>query len=344
MPESGPVLVTGATGFVGGAVLERLIAEGRRVRALTRSDSGTVRLHNLGAEAVIGDILRPETLRDAVSGCAVVYHLAGLNAFCLPDPSELHRMNVVGTGNVIRAAATAGVRRVVYTSSAATIGEPHGAIGREDTPHRGTFLSNYERSKWEAERAAFAAARDGGVDLVSVNPSSVQGPGRTRGTAKLLLGYLNGTLKALIDSRMSVVDIADCAEGHLLAERAGVPGERYVLSGATLTVREAIAIMGRVAGIEAAPRILPPSAAMATATVIGAVGRVRRRRASFCREMMRTLLHGHAYDGSRATRELGLRYTPIEETLRRTLEWYHEHGFITRPLPGVPATGSAPRP
>jgi dihydroflavonol-4-reductase len=293
---------------------------------------------------VLGDILRPDILRQAAAGCEVVYHLAGLNAFCLPDPSPLHRINVEGTVNVVRAAGAAGVDRVVYTSSAATIGEPHGTVGREDTPHRGTFLSHYERSKWEAECAAFATARDAGVELVSVNPSSVQGPGRTRGTAKLLLGYLNGTLKALIDSRMSVIDIADCAEGHLLAERNGVPGERYVLSGATLTVREAVAIMGRVAGIDAAPRILPPAAAMAAATMIGAIGRVRRRRAPFCREMMRTLLHGHAYDGSRATRELGLRYTPIEETLRRTLDWYQEHGFITRPLPGVPATASAPAP
>ena len=329
------MLVTGATGFVGGAVLERLIGEGRQVRALTRSEAGAARLKELGAEPVRGDILRPDTLREAATGCDVVYHLAGLNAFCLPDPSDLDRMNVDGTVNVVRAAGAAGVRRVVYTSSAATIGEPHGAIGREDTQHRGEFLSRYERSKWEAERAAFDAARATGVELVSVNPSSVQGPGRTRGTAKLLLGYLNGTLKALIDSRMSVVDIADCAEGHLLAERAGVAGERYLLSGVTLTVREAIAVMGRVAGIDGNPRILPPSAAMATATVIGGIGRLRRRRAPFCREMMRTLLHGHAYDGSRATRELGLRYTPIEDTLRRTLRWYQANGFITRPLPDM---------
>ena len=109
-------------------------------------------------------------------------------------------------------------------------------------------------------------------------------------------------------------------------------------SGATLTVREAIAVMAEIAGIEGVPRILPAPVAMATATVIGAIGRVRRRRAPFCREMMRTLLHGHAYDGTRATRELGLSYAPIEETLRRTLAWYQQNGFITRPLPGSPTT------
>ena len=338
MPE---VFLTGGTGFVGEAILARLIADGRAVRALTRSDAGAERLAAAGAQPVHGDILDPVGLSAAMEGCDVVYHVAGLNGFCLPDPSELVRMNVTGTVNVVRAAAAAGVRRVVYTSSAATIGEADGTIGREDSPHRGSFLSHYEHSKWHAEREALATAADAGVELVSVNPASVQGPGRTRGTAKLLLGYLNGTLKTVIDSRMSIVDVADCAEAHLRAETAGVAGERYLISGATLTVREAIAVMAEIAGIEGVPRILPAPVAMATATVIGAIGRVRRRRMPFCREMMRTLLHGHAYDGTRATRELGLSYAPIEDTLRRTLVWYRQNGFITRPLPGSPTTSDA---
>lgn len=338
MPE---VFLTGGTGFVGEAILARLIADGRAVRALTRSDAGAERLAAAGAQPVHGDILDPVGLSAAMEGCDVVYHVAGLNGFCLPDPSELVRMNVTGTVNVVRAAGAAGVRRVVYTSSAATIGEADGTIGREDSPHRGSFLSHYEHSKWHAEREALATAADAGVELVSVNPASVQGPGRTRGTAKLLLGYLNGTLKTVIDSRMSIVDVADCAEAHLRAETAGVAGERYLISGATLTVREAIAVMAEIAGIEGVPRILPAPVAMATATVIGAIGRVRRRRMPFCREMMRTLLHGHAYDGTRATRELGLSYAPIEDTLRRTLVWYRKNGFITRPLPGSPTTSDA---
>jgi dihydroflavonol-4-reductase len=276
-------------------------------------------------------------MRSAARGIAVVYHAAGINAFCLPDPGPMYRVNVEGTRTVVAAAGEAGVRRVVYTSSAATIGEPRDTVAREDTPHRGTFLSHYERSKWQAERAAFAAARAAGLELVSVNPASVQGPGRTRGTAKLLIGYVNGTLKALIDSRMSVVDVDDCAAAHLAAERRGVAGERYLISGATLTVREAVELMGRVAGITAEPRVLPPPLAMAAATVVGAVGRVRRHRAPFCREMMTTLLHGHAYDGGRAVRELGVRYRPLEDTLRRTLAWYRENGLITRSL-----TTSAP--
>ena len=342
MSDPRPVFVTGGTGFLGAALIGRLVSDGRTVHALTRSDDGAARLTGAGATPVRGDILDPTSLRTAADGCGTVFHMAGMNAFCLPDPSGLYRMNVEGTRNVVAAAAAAGAARVVYTSSAATIGEAHGTIGREESPHRGSFLSHYEESKWQAEQAAFDTARAAGLDLVSVNPASVQGPGRTRGTAKLLLGYLNGTLKALIDSRMSVIDIADCTEGHLLAETKGVPGERYILSGATLTVREALDVMGRVAGISGNPRVLPPSAAMATATVIGGIGRIRRKRAPFCREMMRTLLHGHAYDGSRAERELGLRYTPIEETLRRTLLWYQEHGHLTRPLPALTDSAQTP--
>lgn len=328
MPD--PVLITGATGFVGSAILERLIARGRTVRALTRSPEGENALRAMGAEPVRGDILDAASLDAAMDGCAVVYHVAGRNAFCLPDPKPLYTMNVDGTRTVVEAAARTGVGRVVYTSSAATIGEESGVVATETTPHRTEFLSHYERSKWEAEIVAFETADRRGLELVSVNPASVQGPGRVRGTAKLLIGYLNGTLKALIDSQMSVVDIADCADGHLLAETRGVPGERYILSGVTLTVREAVELMGSVAGITDPPRIIPPRAAQGLASVVGTIGRVRRRRAPLCPEMMRTLLHGHAYDGSRAARELGLRYTPIEETLRRTYDWYVENGHVGR--------------
>lgn len=341
MPDPRPVLVTGGTGFLGAAIVARLVDSGREVRGLTRSGTGDAALTAAGVTPIRGDIMDPSSLRAAAAGCGTVFHVAGMNAFCLPDPAELYRMNVEGTRNVVAAAGAAGATRVVYTSSAATIGEAHGTVGREDSPHRGTFLSHYEQSKWQAETVAFETARTAGVELVSVNPASVQGPGRTRGTAKLLLGYLNGTLKALIDSQMSVIDIDDCTEGHLLAETRGTAGERYILSGATLTVREALDVMGRVAGITGNPRVLPPAAAMATATVIGGLGRLRRKRAPFCREMMRTLLHGHAYDGGRAERELGLCYTPIEDTLRRTLRWYEEHGHLTRPLPGLTDPESA---
>ncbi len=220
------VLITGGAGFVGRAILDRLVARGRDVRALARSDDSAVVLGEAGAEVARGDLADPASLRAAMEGCGVVYHVAGLNGFCLPDPSELTRLNVDGTREVVRAAADAGVRRIVYTSSAATIGEEGGAVATEDSPHRGSFLSHYERSKFAAERVALSEADRLGVELVSVNPASVQGPGRTRGTAKILIDALNGRLKMVVDSRMSLVEIGDCAEGHILAEERGAPGQR----------------------------------------------------------------------------------------------------------------------
>jgi dihydroflavonol-4-reductase len=327
---SGAVLVTGGTGFLGRAILERLLADGRDIKALARSEGSARALDELGAEPVRGDVLDLEALTSGMRGCDLVYHTAGANAFCVRDPSPMFRINVEGSQTVVRAAARAGVRRVVYTSSAATLGEARGTVGAEDSPHRGWFLSNYERSKFEAERTVFTAARETGVEVVSVNPASVQGPGRATGSARLLLDYLNGRLKVVVDSRLSLVDIADCTEGHLLAASKGAPGERYVLSGATLSVREGLALVARVAGIEQPLRTVPPFLAMAAATAAEAVGWIRRDTPRICRELARTLVHGHAYDGSKATRALGLRYTPIEDTLRRTIEWWIEQRLVAR--------------
>lgn len=340
-PPAPPVLVTGGAGFVGRAVLDRLVARGRPVRALARSEGSASALAAAGAEVARGDLADRRALERAMQGREVVYHLAGLNGFCLPDPRELERANVDGTRAVVRAAAAAGVRRVVLTSSAATLGEARGEIGSEDSVHRGTFLSHYERSKFAAELEALELADRLGVELVCVNPASVQGPGRTRGTARILIDALQGRLRVVVDSRMSLVEVGDCAEGHLLAERHGRPGRRYVLCGAVLSVAEAIGLLGRIAGIDEDPRRLPGPVAMAMATGVEAIARLRGRRPSVCREMVRTLLHGHAYDGSRAERELGLRYTPVEDWLARTVRWYVAQGLVTRPLPGLAAAAPA---
>ncbi len=342
MNGGGAVFVTGGSGFLGGAVLRRLLAGGRPVRALARSEAAADVLRGLGAVPVPGDVLEPETL--ALDGCEVVYHAAGANAFCLPDPSPLYAVNVRGTENVLRAAARAGARRVVYTSSAATIGERAGVLAREDTPHRGSYLSHYERSKHEAELRALALADELGLELVCVNPASVQGPGRTRGTARLVIDYVNGRLRAVVDSHVSFVDVDDCTEGHLLAEEHGRPGERYLLCGAAVSLREAVEVVAAVSGVRRPYRPLPPWLALAAARGVAAVARLRGRRAPLCPEMVRTVLHGHAYDGSRAERELGLRYTPFAETVRRTLAWYAENGYVEVPLPGLAASAPSASP
>jgi dihydroflavonol-4-reductase len=328
-PGPAPVLVTGGSGFIGGALVEALAAAGRPVRALARTPAAAQAVAARGAEPVTGDVLDTDSLIQAMAGCQVVYHAAGVNAFCLPDPRPMERANVDGSANVIAAAAAAGAGKVIYTSSAATVGEVHGTVGREDSPHRGSFLSEYERTKYLAEQRVLHDAAELDVDVVCVNPSSVQGPGRLHGTARLLLSYLNGTMKFLVDTRISFLDIADCTTGHLLAEQHGKPGERYILNGGTFTTRELIGIVTRTTGINRRVRWLPGQAAMAAAVVVGAGARAARRKPPICREMMRTVLNGHNYDGSRAERELGLHYTPVDETIARTLRWYEENGYLT---------------
>ena len=323
-----PVLVTGGTGVVGRAVVRRLVADGRAVRALTRSKGSEDAAAALGAEVVRGDALDLGSLTEAMRGCSTVFHVAGVNAMCRRDPSDMIRTNVEGSSNAVRAAADAGVGRVVYTSSSSTIGEPRHTVGREDSPHRGSYLSAYERSKHLAERRVFELARTLAVDVVSVNPSSVQGPGRATGSARLLLEVVNGRLPVLVDTTISLIDIEDCAKGHVLAETRGTPGERYLLSGASLTTREAVDLLDRIWGLPRRVRFAPGWVAMAGGEFAGAVAKVLRRDATLCPEAVRTLLHGHRYDGSKAARELRLRYTPVETTLRRTLEWCEERGLV----------------
>ena len=321
-----PVLLTGGSGVVGGAVLQRLVAGGRSVRALARSDAAADAVRALGAEPVRGDVLDEPSLLAAVDGCEVVYHVAGVNKFCQKSARPMRSVNVQGSANVVKAAAIAGVRRIVYTSSAVSLGEAKGTVGSEESPHRGSYLSAYERSKHDAEQTVMGMMGVVPIQIVCLNPSSVQGPGRTSGTGQLLVAYLNGRLKGWVDTTVSLVDIDDCAEGHVLAEAKGSPGQRYVLSAASLGTPELMELMGRVAPGIRPPRVYPPVVAKAGVAASQVSAKLKGREPAVCGESLRTLLHGHRYDGSRAERELGLTYRPVEDTLRRTAEWLVETG------------------
>jgi len=344
-----PVLVTGATGFVGGLVAARLLAEGRRVRALVRRPEDVRRLSPWGPagppsgagpppgagrlEVAVGDLDDAESLVRAADGCEVAYHAAGLNALCLRDPAPLWQVNVDGTRRLLEAARRAGLRRVVHTSSAAVLGGDGVHPVDESSPPPAAFTSRYARSKHEAERLALAFE---GIEVVAVNPSSVQGPGRRGGTARLLLDYLNGRLPFDVPARFGLCFTDDCAGGHLLAEAEGRAGERYVLSSGTLTSREAIEIVARLTGLTERPRTLPLPLATAAATAAEQLARLRGRTPRLCREAVRTIAHPHLYDGSRAERELGLRYTPLREALERSVRWYLRAGLVRRALPALP--------
>ena len=324
------VFLTGGSGLVGGALATSLIGRGDEVVALARSEAAERALAAHGARVVRGDVLDAEAMAAGMAGCELLYHVAGINTMCPTDPAALFEVNVRGAETAVLAAARADVPRVVLTSSAASLGESAGTVGSERSPHRGSYLSIYERSKREGEIAAFAAARRSGVELVSVNPSSVQGPGRAGGTGRILIAYLNGRLRAFVDTHISIVDIDDCVEGHLLGAERGVPGERYVLNGATLSSREALDTVAELAGVRHDVRFLPPRLAGVAGALVEGAFRLRGRHPPVCREMVRTLLHGHRYDGSRAARELGLSYTPVTDTFRRTIDWAAAEGLVQR--------------
>jgi dihydroflavonol-4-reductase len=328
----GHIFVTGATGFIGGALAPRLIERGEDLVGLARSDASAAKLAARGIAVARGDVLDEDSLAAGMAGCELVYHCAGINSHCPPDAKLLLRVNARGPELVVRAAARAGVRRVVFTSSAASVGEPHGTVGHEGSVHRGSYLSVYDRSKHEGEQAAFAAAHRTGVELVAICPSSVQGPGRKTGNGKLIVDYLNGKLPAFVDTYVSVVDIADCTEAHVLAAERGRAGARYVLNGATITSAEALELIGELSGVREHVRIVRPAVARSAAALLEAVYAVGGRTPSLCRARIRTFLHGHRYDGSLATRELGLAYTPVRETFRRTIEWAVGEGLVEREL------------
>ncbi|HSL27440.1 MAG TPA: NAD-dependent epimerase/dehydratase family protein [Acidimicrobiia bacterium] len=315
-------VVTGATGVVGSALVRHLLAAGGQVRAVIRPG----RRLPAGVEPLVGDVLDYSSLLTAFRGARLVFHVAGVNQMCLRDPRMMYRVNVDGTRNVLRAARAAGVEKLVYTSSAATIGEEVGAIGAEDTVHRGKFNSHYERSKYQAEQVVLTEGRD--MDLVTLNPSSVQGPGRATGTGRLLLALAAGRLSTLVDTRLSIVDIDDCARGHLLAANHGRRGSRYLLNSFSMTTQEAVSLIEVVTGRTRRVHYLPPQLASLGAGIVGGAFRLIRRDAPLCTEMARTLRHGHVFDGSRATRELGLIYTEATVTLTRLIEWARGQGLL----------------
>jgi dihydroflavonol-4-reductase len=329
---TGPVFLTGATGFVGGALLERLLSDGIEVRALVRTEEAADQIEKLGAIPVPGDLLGDADLAPAMSGCNLIFHAAGLNHFCMPDPKPLFQVNVAGTVRLIQAAARAGVPKLVYTSSAATLGEAKGSIGSEDCTHRGWFLSAYERSKYLAERAATRTASSLGIELICLNPSSVQGPGRVSGTARWLISYANGKLRWVIETRVSLVDVADCTEAHIRAAGQGVPGRRYVISSPARPIGELIQLVGTATGRSYPVHYLASAPAVAVGSVIGSAFGIFGRRPPVCREMLRTLAFGHAYDGAAAARDLGFSYTPVETSVTRAVRWYSEHGYLQPPL------------
>ena len=273
----GRTFVTGASGFIGGALATRLQERGDDLVALARSDASAAKLGARGLKVARGDVLDEDSLAAGMAGCELVYHCAG-HQLALPARPEAaaEGQRAAAPSSWCRPPRAPGVKRVVYTSSGASVGEAKGTIGDEHSVHRGSYLSVYDRSKHEGEQAAFAAAHRTGVEVVAICPSSVQGPGRATGNGKLIIDYVNGKLPVFVDTYVSVVDIADCTEAHILAAERGRAGARYVLNGATITSAEALELIAR--GLRRAPSRADRAAAGRALGRGAARGRLRAAR------------------------------------------------------------------
>ena len=320
--------VTGGSGLVGGHLVSRLIAEGAVVRCLARSSAAAATVADRGALPVAGDLFDTDALREGMWGVDTVFHVAGINEMCSKDQALMDRVNIDGTVAIVEAAAANGVRRVVYTSSAAAIGERQGMVGTEHTVHSGEYVSVYARSKHLGEIAAFETADRLGVDLVAVNPSSVQGPGRATGSAELLARALNAKRPILMDTSLSIVDVEDCTRGHINASEYGRAGERYILSGATLKVSEAVDLLSAAAGRTIEPRWVTDGVVRTVGMAAARAARLLRPSAGICPELVATLLHGHRFDGSKASGDLRFDYTAAGDTIDRTVRWLEDEGIV----------------
>jgi len=327
-------LVTGATGFVGSAIVRKLVMRGEEVVALVRAGSDRFNLDGLDVEFAVGDLTDAPSLRDAVRGCNRVYHAAAEYTLWSPDPVALYAANVDGTKNVLVAAEAEGVERVVYTSTVGTLGNPgDGTPGNEDTPvGLGDMVGHYKRSKFMAEQAAVERAREG-CPVVIVNPSTPVGPRdiKPTPTGKMIVDFLNGKMFAYLDTGLNLVDVDDVAEGHILAMEKGEPGRKYILGNRDVTLKEIFGILSSFTGIPAPRLRLPYALVYPIAVVSTAVAdRITKKPPLAPVEAVRMARKFMFFDPGRARRELGMPRTPVEDSLKRAVDWFIENGYVSR--------------
>lgn len=321
-----PALVTGASGFLGWHVAGLLAARGLRVRALVRPGS---RVRELEVETVPGDLRDPASLRRAVAGCGLVFHVAAEYRLWTPRPEELYQSNVDGTRNLLAAAESEGVERIVYTSTVGCIGVPEGGEGDESRPvSLGEMTGHYKRSKFLAERVALEfAAR--GLPVVIVNPTAPVGDHdfKPTPTGRIILDFLRGAMPAFVDTGLNLVDARDAAMGHLLACERGRPGERYILGCENLTLEQILSRLGRVAGLKPPSVRIPYAAAFAYGVCSTGWARITGREPRAPLDAVRMARKKMFVSHEKARRELGFEPQPVDGALRRAVDWFRANGY-----------------
>jgi dihydroflavonol-4-reductase len=322
--------VTGATGFIGASLVRELIRDGVSVKALARPGSDRRNLDGLDLEICDGDLLDPDSLARGLTGCNTLFHAAADYRLWTREPATMYRINVEGTRNILAKALDAGVSRVVYTSSVGTLGNPgDGTPGTETTPVTlAEMVGDYKKSKFMAEREAegFIAK---GLPLVIVNPSTPVGPLdiKPTPTGKIIVDFLNGKMPAYLDTGLNLIDVADCARGHILAAKVGKTGEKYILGNENLTLRDIFGILSELTGIPA-PRVrLPYTPILAAAYLNEGIARLTGREPLIPLagvQMARKIMF---FDAAKAVRELGLPQRPVRDALGDAVSWFRSNGY-----------------
>jgi dihydroflavonol-4-reductase len=326
-------LITGASGFVGSAVLRQLIAAGHTVRALVRPNSDRRNLADLPVEIVTGDLTDRASLDRALLGCSALFHLAAVYRLWVPQPQEIYETNVTGTRNLMIAAANTGVKRIVYTSSVATLGLTRdGSPADEDTPvSLADMIGHYKRSKFLAEAEVKKLADEQGLPVVIVNPSTPVGPRdiKPTPTGRIIVDALSGRMPAYVNTGLNLVHVDDVAIGHLLAFERGTIGERYVLGARNMTLKEILTELAAITGGQA-PRIrLPHNLVLPIAYVSEAWTRLTHGNEPWVPLVgVRLAKKKMFFSSEKAKRVLGYNPRPIEEALRDAVDWFRRNGYI----------------
>jgi dihydroflavonol-4-reductase len=324
-------LVTGATGFVGAAVTRALLREHWQVRALARVGSDRRNLRDLDVDIAEGDLTDLSSLQRAAQGCEALFHVAADYRLGAPDPAQLYKANVEGTRNILNAAARAGVQRIVYTSSVATIGIPSdGTPGNESTPNAlENMIGHYKRSKYLAEEVVHEAARAGAA-VVIASPSTPVGPGDVKPTptGQLVLDAAAGRMPAYVDTGLNIVHVDDVAAGHLLAYARGRTGERYILGGEDLSLRQILEQIATLVGRKPPSVRLPYGLVLPIAYLAEGYAKLSGRTGRITLEGVRMSRKRMFFSSAKAQRELGYRSRPPVEAFKDAIHWFRENGRL----------------
>ena len=324
--------VTGATGFLGSHVAHALAEQGANLRLLVRNTSNLKNLEGLRAETVTGDLRDPISIEKAISGCDTVFHVAADYRLWVRDPNEMYRSNVEGTRAILDAARKNGIKRVVYTSSVATIGfTGNGQPADEDSPvSLADMIGHYKRSKFMAEQIALEAGR-GGMRVITVNPTTPVGEQDVKPTptGRIVVDFLKGKFPAYVDTGLNLVDVRLCAQGHIAALENGKSGERYILGGENLTLKQILDKLSSISGLPSPTLKLP----YVVAYLAGAVdetfsGRLLGREPRATIETVRMGRKKMWASSDKAERELKWKIVPADGALRRAIDWFRANGYV----------------